>query len=381
MLASFFTGSRKVRIGILACMTLVAAFPSRCLPAANSSSSDDASAKGRPVYRSQCGIYCLYAALRLKARHVDFAGLVKPAYLGSRQGSSLAELKKAAQDHALFARTVGRLTTADLSQSPYPAILHVKSASGQSEYDHYILFLARRWGRALLFDPPEPIKLVHFKDLAPLWDGKALLVSDRPIDLGSVLAPARKRFVLHAVGTLALIFMLHYVKRLLPQAVFRPLRNRVALSIAQAALFAIAALLFGFLYHFTNDAGLLANHTATAAIQRAHLPNFIPKITEKKLRRLLAAGAVLIDARLKSDFERGHIQNAVSIPINASALYRGLDITCGCFNSPDKISYLTLIRALAILLAALAATAALILPPRTTTRKATRTAPLKSRHF
>ncbi len=50
----------------------------------------------------------------------------------------------------------------------------------------------------------------------------------------------------------------------------------------------------------------------------------------------------------------------------ASALYRGLDITCGCFNSPDKISYLTLIRALAILLAALTASAALLLWPPST---------------
>jgi hypothetical protein len=130
-------------------------------------------------------------------------------------------------------RTIRLPTTKNRS---HPAILHVKSASGQSEYDHYILFLARRWGRALLFDPPEPVKLVHFKELAPLWDGKALLVSNGPIDLGSVLAPPRKRFVLYTAGTLVLILMLRYVKRLLPQAVFRPLRNRIALSIAQAGL-------------------------------------------------------------------------------------------------------------------------------------------------
>ena len=55
----------------------------------------------------------------------------------------------------------------------------------------------------------------------------------------------------------------------------------------------------------------------------------------------------------------------------ASALYRGLDISCGCFStSADKISYITLIRALLILLAALAASAALILPPRTAPHKA-----------
>jgi putative oxidoreductase len=47
----------------------------------------------------------------------------------------------------------------------------------------------------------------------------------------------------------------------------------------------------------------------------------------------------------------------------ASALYRGIEISCGCFNTSagDKISYLTLFRAIFILLLSLAAYLAVIL--------------------
>lgn len=44
-----------------------------------------------------CGVYCLYAVMKLYGQEVDFRQLLKPEYIGSRRGSSLAELKKAAQ--------------------------------------------------------------------------------------------------------------------------------------------------------------------------------------------------------------------------------------------------------------------------------------------
>ncbi len=272
----------------------------------------------RNVWTPYCGLYCLYAAIRHQGRQIEFSSLLKSEYCAGRQGSSLAELAKAAEDLGIHTAVLRNLTGRELRRSPYPVILHVKPSVELDDYTHYELFLPTNSPLARLYDPPDPPESVPFSRLAPRWDGVGIVVSAAPVDIRPILGGARVAFAAYLAVTLTVILALHYVKRLLPQAVFRPLRNRIALSIAQAALFAIAALLFGFLYHFTNDAGLLANHTATAAIQRAHLPNFIPKITEKKLRRLLAAGALLIDARLKSDFERGHIQNAISVPVNAS---------------------------------------------------------------
>jgi len=89
-----------------------------------------------------CGLYCLYAVMKLSDRQVDFRELVKPEYIGSRRGSSLAELKKAAQDYGLHALPAGKVTSRVLRNCPHPVILHVKSESTSREYDHYELFMA-----------------------------------------------------------------------------------------------------------------------------------------------------------------------------------------------------------------------------------------------
>lgn len=78
---------------------------------------------------SYCGIYCLYAVMKLSDINVGPTELLKPEYIGSHRGSSLAELKKAAQDNGLYAIPVGKLTTRELRQSPYPVILHIKFAA------------------------------------------------------------------------------------------------------------------------------------------------------------------------------------------------------------------------------------------------------------
>jgi hypothetical protein len=128
-----------------------------------------------------CGAYCLYAVMRVADIDIDPKELLKPEYIGSAGGSSLAELKKAAEDYGMYAAVVGRLTTRELRQSPYPIILHVKSAADKKGYDHYELFLETKNGQARLYDPPEPVRVVPFYELAPRWDGTGLIVSaDRP---------------------------------------------------------------------------------------------------------------------------------------------------------------------------------------------------------
>lgn len=44
-----------------------------------------------------CGLYCLYAAVKLEGKEIRFRDLVKPEYIGSREGSSLQKLRKAAK--------------------------------------------------------------------------------------------------------------------------------------------------------------------------------------------------------------------------------------------------------------------------------------------
>ncbi|HUS72966.1 MAG TPA: cysteine peptidase family C39 domain-containing protein [Sedimentisphaerales bacterium] len=265
-----------------------------------------------------CGLYCLYTTMKLAGKEIDFRDLVKPEYLGSRKGSSLAQLKKAADDNGLYAESVTRLGFHDLLKSHYPVILHVKSALGNDNYDHFELFLGSQNGKAELLDPPERPRLAAFSELGPRWDGSGLIVSAEPINLGAVFAPARKRLVLYVAAGITVILMLHWIKQRWVYLI-GPAKSRLfGLSVVQAVGLGFIALIGGMLYHFATDAGLLSNSTATAAIQEAHLGNFVPKVSMRKLERWLKNDTVVVDARLAEDYEKGHINGAISIPVNAT---------------------------------------------------------------
>ncbi|HNY79809.1 MAG: rhodanese-like domain-containing protein [Sedimentisphaerales bacterium] len=266
-----------------------------------------------------CGLYCTYAALSLTAQKIDFPELIKAEYFGSSQGSSILELQQAARDFGLSAEPAARLSASGLRNCPYRAILHVRSHPGSPKYDHYELFLGVEKGKAKLFNPPEAPRLVSFADLATQWDGKALFISDKPIDTDLILAADRQRLLRYAmIGVLAILLM-HFGKRIW-LSVIPPISRRWAmgLTVAEVAMLGLAALLCGGAFHFFRDGGLLANASATQALQKGHAMNFVPKVHEKKVQRLLGSDAIFIDARLASDYERGHLAGAISLPIDAN---------------------------------------------------------------
>jgi len=270
-------------------------------------------------YSGYCGIYCLYMTMKLFNVDIEPTKLLKPEYIGSHKGSSLAELQKAARDNGLYAVPIEKLTSRELRRSPYPVILHVKSSADKKNYDHYELFLGTHNGRARLCNPPEPVRLVPFYELAPRWDGTGLMVSKNPIDLGVVFAPARKRLLIgSAIAVMTILIIRWGRRRWLPPTAIISRARQFGLSAAQGAGLALLALLSGIVYHFVNDEGFLAHPNATASIEQAHLGGFIPRINRKQARKLLNENAVLVDARLNDDFKAGHLEGAINIPVDIS---------------------------------------------------------------
>jgi rhodanese-related sulfurtransferase len=266
-----------------------------------------------------CGLYCLYSAMKMQGHKVHFPDLVKLEYIGSREGSSLAELKKAAQDNAMHAESVVKLTIQSLCHCPYPVILHVKPEVGEQNYSHFELFLGAKGGSATLFDPPSPPRLVPFRELAARWDRTGLIVSAKPIDLGIILASARKRAAAYVVIFVAGVLIVHWFRaRWLARGPMLSRRRLLGLSLAEGVGFAVAALLGGMLYHFAYDDGLLAYADATASVKRAHLGAFIPKIGVSYVRKLLDMETVFVDARIKRDYKSGHFEGAISVPVDCN---------------------------------------------------------------
>jgi rhodanese-related sulfurtransferase len=280
---------------------------------------EPASLKPRP----HCGLYCLYSILKLSGQNVDFRDLVKPEYYGRLMGSSLAELNRGAADYGLHAGVVSRLSTRALRDCPYWAILHVRRNPEAKEYDHYQLFLGAENGKAKLFNPPEGVKLVKLSELAPLWDGYALFVSQRPFNVDAIFTADRQRLLLYAMIGGLILLAAHLGRRIwLAITGNLPRRWTVGLTAGQAGLLTLSAVFCGGFYHFANDEGFLANAGATASLQKAYQGAFIPRISHTKARELLGTDTVFIDARLTGDYERGHLEGAISVPVDANDALR-----------------------------------------------------------
>jgi rhodanese-related sulfurtransferase len=264
-----------------------------------------------------CGLYCLYSILKLEGQTVDFRDLVKPEYLGSRKGSSFEELKQASEDFGLNAVSISRLIPNDLRAITKPTILHVKSGPDKKDYDHFVLYLGEKNGKARIFDPPAEVSLFEFSSLTPKWDGNGLVISSKPIAVGSISASSKKRLFIYAAYIGVVVAVFYSVKRLVPTA--KSSRLRFGLSMGQVVSFAMIAVFVGLLFHYFYSGGFFCNAAAIEGIQKAYAGSFVPKITPAKMQKIVARkDTVIVDARMEQDYKAGHIDGAVSLPVNCS---------------------------------------------------------------
>ena len=116
----------------------------------------------------------------------SFEDFLKPAYVGSYNGSTLGELRQAVRSHGGYAEAMEQLTAASLQASSHPIILHVRRPGHNAPYAHWVLFLGVEQGKARIVDPPTAVQLIPFADLLSLWDGVGLVVSREPVNAWSM---------------------------------------------------------------------------------------------------------------------------------------------------------------------------------------------------
>jgi rhodanese-related sulfurtransferase len=254
----------------------------------------------------------------MNGRQTPFTDFLKTDYIKSYRGSTLAELQKAAQDHGLHAQLLGNLTSRELRSSPYPIILHVKSAADIKLYDHYFLCLGADDNSAFIYDPPKPIQRISFSDLATLWDGVGLVVSANPISTRAIFWPSWRIMIGFIVlATVAgACWHLHAKGRLSSNAgQHLSARRRLSAALIQCCQLATVALFFGILYHLLTNEGLLASSSAVENIVQAHGVGFLDKLSTKGAQRAIERNALVVDARYSHDYEAGHINGAINISI------------------------------------------------------------------
>lgn len=271
-----------------------------------------------------CGMYCVYAAAKYLGKDIRFVDLVTPEYISSARGSSLANLRKAAEDNGLYAVPLGKLSSRVLRNCPYPVILHVKPDRQPRDYTHYELLLTARGGQAMLLDPPEPVRQVPLHRLAPRWDGSAVIISAEPIKLRGILAPERRWLAMWMTVAVAGVMLLRLVRRCLLGALFVSWHRRFGLSVGQGVAVGATAVVLACVYHCVTDEGFLTRADATIRIQQAHAGDFIPKVNSNNMNAILRGNSgVVIDARFRRDYDLGHLEGAISVPIDANDARRG----------------------------------------------------------
>jgi rhodanese-related sulfurtransferase len=271
--------------------------------------------------KAYCGIRCLYAAAAAQGVIFPGADLVRPEYIGSREGSSIEELELAARDHGLQTLAFANGSISTLRAAAHPVILHVESDPGSGRYDHFILYLGQRQDNLLVLDPAgvpgEPAQLRSPRDLELIWDGAGIIVSRKPIQADLFTASA-SQLALYGGGLICLITL---IKLNLPRIRFAPLQRIASLGPASEVLVIITlAALAPAVFAFCTDDGFLAHAEQIRLVERSHAAYFLPRVSLPDAARRLAAGsAVFVDARYSADFGNGHIPGAINLPVTASA--------------------------------------------------------------
>lgn len=311
-------GGRKARrfLCVASCVLCALLLSVRTARAANP---DEASGVDVTRYRPYCGLYCLYAAIRLLGGQAEFERLVNPAYCANGGGSTLAQLKTCAQSLGFEALPVANMTSSFLYSCPYPALLHVKSNAGSKQYDHYVLFLGSRAGKARVFDPPGQIESLSFPVLRSRWDGTGLVVSSSRISALSLFAPAWIRFFEYSVAALLVLWAVSRLQKTWGDSASRSWKQKAMLFPAvQCIALVSAAAVLGVAYHALDKTGFFADPQATAEIIEAHFDSFVPKFSAAQVEGLRQEDALFIDARYPQAFSSGHLDGAINIPVNST---------------------------------------------------------------
>ena len=87
----------------------------------------------------------------------------------------------------------------------------------------------------------------------------------------------------------------------------------------QAAVILAAIFIGSVMYNFLIPGGLLSpGGKVVEGMQRAYAGSFIPKVSTRAIDNFIGSDRLIIDARYESDYEAGHLEGAINIPVNSS---------------------------------------------------------------
>lgn len=271
-----------------------------------------------------CGIYALIAVFDTFDIHPAIEELLVPEFVGSYQGSSDAELIKAAEKYGLHGRAYAGLTWEQLKNTTSPFILHFRSTYADSKFNHWVAYLGVDGGKARIIDLPHRIATIPFAELLAKWDGTAIEISKEPIT-NRTIAASYTNYLTTILFLLGLLFVLKLCfwpptkEAFAAPTVFQ----RCKLAVIQTSSLLATLFIAGILYHAFAGIGFLKNPSAVAEVTRRYYSVDIPEIDLAEMEKVVAKKTIpIFDARYLRDFSHDTIPGAKSLSINSSLTER-----------------------------------------------------------
>ncbi len=282
---------------------------------------------GTPSIRLQasteyCGLYAVYGASIALGQPIHFEELLKKEYINAPTGSSAAELVRALEDHQLQATVISGLTVESLRNASSPIIMHLAGGEQLAVYDHWILFLGSDGSRGLVVDESDGKHWVPLAQLLAKWDGNVVVVDRKKIGVGTFRRAELFWFSLQSLLLLGGMVAVtkcrsRWSKRV--DSARRSYWQSIPAIVRESIWLVGVGVVAGLLIHATDSVGFFYNAGSCNFVAASVLESEIPARTLQDLQRMVDdQSTLLIDARFASDYARGTIPGAISIPVDVS---------------------------------------------------------------
>jgi len=261
----------------------------------------------------------MYAALRLMGNdNVSLDELISSSYIATYQGSTAANLIDMAGHYNVPAVGFTSWRLNQICSKRYPVILEVRPSLQSREYNHWVMVYAVDNDTFVMVDPPFEPRVVSGREIASRWRGRGVLVGTER--QAATLSSALRGFA--SIPVLVLLTIVPGIFGVTKLGILKSNQsvvpatctaNRAAMK--QGIILVILACITGFVYHITDDFGLLRNYNASVGIQRANASIFLERVGYQNINNEMLRGAILIDARRQSDYTMGHLPGAINIPL------------------------------------------------------------------
>jgi rhodanese-related sulfurtransferase len=241
------------------------------------------------------------AAQAVGKTDIRFDALVNRDCVSTGEGSTEEDLLRAAEILGVSATPISGSSLITLGLTSQPIVLHVSSFGQFNNYNHWELFLG--WendGRLRLVDGDGKVYLEEASVLASRWDGTAIVVSSGN-SINEFLVLTAGEWFVKISGLITAFLLLSTIVKIVGSSHW--LRVAVIVSVLASAVAAVLIL------------GPISSSSSRASIERS-FGLFNPDVVEfSELKNI--DQIQFIDARLAVDFDRGHLPNAKSLPINS----------------------------------------------------------------